>query len=69
MTIVPDLARPGDIVDKPLTKPNRSGAGTPISLGLTPQYSGEIVLDTGTGALYIAVGVGASDWASYIIAG
>jgi hypothetical protein len=48
-------------VDKKYETPNRSNAGTPVA-ALTPQYSGEIVLDTTNRQLWYAFGTGTNDW-------
>lgn len=52
MAIVRDLAGGGNVgfqdgrtVDRRLASPNRTQAGTPLG-SLTPQYAGELVLDT-----------------------
>lgn len=58
MPIVPDLAGVGTFrqdgrgTDVKLASPNRKNAGTPYGV-LTPQYSGEMVLDTVNQQLYV----------------
>jgi hypothetical protein len=59
MPIVRDLAGGGNVafqdgrtVDRKLASPNRKNAGTPYA-SLTPQYSGEMVLDTVNQQLYV----------------
>lgn len=62
MPIVPNLAGTGPYnmdtnggavgTDRKLASPNRKNAGTPYG-SLTPQYSGEMVLDTVNQQLYV----------------
>jgi hypothetical protein len=61
MPIVPNLADTGPYAmdnvgahgtDRKLASPNRKNAGTPYG-SLTPQYSGEMVLDTVNQQLYV----------------
>lgn len=66
MAIVPDLSGnfPQSLplgVEGSFSTPNRKNAGNPLTV-LTPRYSGEIVQDTTTGTIYIAVGLTAADW-------
>lgn len=61
MAIVANLARTGDIVDKSFNLYNRTNAGTP-NAALTPQYVGELVLDTTTAVVWIAEGLGNNTW-------
>jgi hypothetical protein len=65
MAIVADLARPGDVIDVPLSSPNRRVAGAPASLSLVPLYAGEIVQNTSNGDLWFAAGLTATAWAPY----
>lgn len=48
-------------VDTKLSKFNRSNAGSPVA-SLTPQYPGEVVLDTTNRILWRAVGTTNADW-------
>lgn len=61
MPIVTNLARPGEPVDKSYVMWNRKNAGSPSTV-LTPQYTGEIVLDTTNNTYYRAVGLANTDW-------
>jgi hypothetical protein len=65
MSIVPDLARPGDVVDPPLSSPNRRVADAPATLSLVPLFSGEIVQNTSNGDLWFAAGLTATAWTPY----
>jgi hypothetical protein len=67
MAVVADLARPGEPLDRPQTKPNRKAAGSPITLALTPSYAGEIVLNTDTGELWLALGTASNDWVPAVL--
>lgn len=49
-------------VDRPYTTPNRKNAGSPVG-SLTPQYSGEVVLDSTTGDLWFATDLTNTGWA------
>lgn len=60
MAIVADRAGVGTL-DKPLTKHNRENAGNPNGV-LTPQYSGEIILDTTNAVLYQAQDLSNDSW-------
>jgi len=60
MAIVTDRAGVATL-DKPLTSENRSNAGTPLA-SVTPQYAGEIILDTTNGKLYQAQTLLNSGW-------
>ena len=69
MATVLNKARPAEGVDPPYEQPNRVNAGTPVA-SLTPLYAGEIVKDTGSSNLYIAVprpgvALANTDWAIY----
>lgn len=55
-------------LDVPYSSPNRKNAGTPLAT-LTPLYSGEVVQDTTTGAIWYATGLTSADWAVSSIAG
>jgi hypothetical protein len=48
-------------VDKPLCLQNRTNAGEPNG-SITPQFSGEIVLDTTNNNLWKAVGIANNTW-------
>lgn len=65
MAIVADLARPGDIIDASLCSPNRRVNSSPITLVLLPLFSGEIVLNTSNGDMWIAVGTTAGSWSPF----
>lgn len=60
MATVPDKAGVGTL-DKTLVKHNRTNAGSPAGV-LTPQYSGEIVLDTTNNVLWQAQGLANDTW-------
>jgi hypothetical protein len=60
MAIVPNLGVPGP-VDKSWCYQNRTNAGEPNG-SLTPQFAGEIVLDTTNNALWKAVGTLSNTW-------
>jgi hypothetical protein len=49
--------------DKPHDSPNRKIAGSPVGV-TTPQYSGEIVLDTTTGSTWYATDLTTTGWVS-----
>lgn len=51
----------GAFVDRPYGTYNRSNAGEPNG-SLTPQYAGEIVLDTTNNALWKAMGTANNSW-------
>ena len=53
MAIVANTGNPFEPIDKSYQSPNRSMAGTPVA-ALTPQYAGEIVLDTTNNKLWKA---------------
>jgi hypothetical protein len=66
MAIVPNRdGRPvnpdGRMVDPVYSQPNRNNAGTPVG-SLTPSYINEVVLDTTSGQLYIAIGAANTNW-------
>jgi hypothetical protein len=60
MAIVPNLAGTTP-TDKSWCYQNRTNAGEPNG-SLTPQYAGEIVLDTTNNALWKATGVANNTW-------
>lgn len=60
MPIVPDLSGNGP-TDKSFNSYNRVNAGEPNGV-LTPQYVGEIVLDTTNNALWKAEGLANNTW-------
>ncbi|MCI0557525.1 MAG: hypothetical protein MN733_03440 [Nitrososphaera sp.] len=64
MPTVVNKAEPGTPLDKPLTKHNRTNAGDPNG-SLTPQYSGEIVLDTTNKKLWQAQTLLNTDWVTF----
>jgi hypothetical protein len=51
-------------VDRNYSEANRNNAGTPVG-SVTPQYTGEIVLDTTNRVLWIATGPANTDWMTY----
>jgi hypothetical protein len=51
----------GVATDNKLSEPNRSNNGTPIA-ALTPQYPGELVLDTSNLQVWRAFGTTNTDW-------
>lgn len=61
MAIVADLSGNNPIVDKSFVSYNRVNAGEPNG-SVTPQYAGEIVLDTTNNALWKAMGVANNTW-------
>lgn len=61
MAIVPNLAVGGVAEDKSFVVYNRTNAGEPNGV-LTPQFAGEIVLDTTLNALWKAVGLANNTW-------
>lgn len=61
MATVVNRANPGGFLDKTLDNYNRSNAGEPNS-SLTPQFVGEIVLDTTNNALWRAVNLTTTGW-------
>ena len=60
MAIVADLSGNNEI-DKPWTTYNRTNAGEPNG-SITPQYAGEIILDTTNNALWKAMGIANTTW-------
>lgn len=60
MAIVPDLSG-NNPTDKSYTTPNRSYAGEP-NAALTPEYAGELVLDTTNNTIWKAIGVTNDSW-------
>ena len=61
MAIVPNLARQTNHVDSSYNSPNRTTAADPNAV-LTPQYSGEIVLDTANKKLWKAENLTNTSW-------
>lgn len=61
MAIVVNLANTSIPADKPWDSYNRTNVGEP-NPAVTPQYSGEIILDTTNNNLWKAVGVAANTW-------
>lgn len=62
MAIVRNLADGyGGVVDKSFTSPNRSNTGEPNG-ALTPEFAGEIVLDTTNNRLWKAMNLSATSW-------
>ena len=61
MATVMNKADPGAALDKALTKYNRENAGNPNG-SLTPQFSGEIVLDTTYQVLWQAQDTSNNSW-------
>lgn len=51
----------GGVVDKSYNHPNRENAGEPNG-SLTPEYAGEIVLDTTNNALWKAITTANDSW-------
>lgn len=66
MATVADLAGIGTL-DPPLTKQNRTNAGDPNGT-LTPQFSGEIILDTTGKKLWQAQTLLNSGWVEFAAA-
>lgn len=72
MAIVADLSGnfpvslPGG-VDRKRSDYSRAVAGTPIALSTTPDFAGEIVLNTVTGELWYAKGLTAADWTPFTL--
>lgn len=60
MAIVMNKAT-GFTEDKSFCTPNRTNAGEPNG-SLTPQYAGEIVLDTTGNALWVAITTANNSW-------
>lgn len=60
MAIVADLSG-NSPTDEPWTTYNRTNAGEPNG-SITPQYAGEIILDTTNNALWKAMGVANTTW-------
>lgn len=60
MAIVADLSGNSPL-DKSFCHPNRSNAGEPNG-SLTPQYAGEVVLDTTNNALWKAILTTNTSW-------
>lgn len=61
MAIVKDKGRPQEAVDVSFCSPNRVNAGEP-NTSLTPQYGGEIVLDTTNNCLWKAMSLTNTSW-------
>lgn len=53
-------------IDRKLTTPNRKNSGSPQG-SVTPEYTGEIVLDTTTGQLWYALDMTTTGWATAAI--
>ncbi len=73
MAIVPDIGAsniplPGSnsTTDLRFTMPNRVIAGNPSGV-FTPQYTGEIVLDTSSAMLWRASGVASNSWVPAVV--
>lgn len=49
------------VTDDPLTDYNRENAGDPQG-SVTPEYKGEIILDTTNGAYYVATDLTSDSW-------
>jgi hypothetical protein len=62
MATVPDLARPSEPLDRPLSSPNRTVTASPLGAE-TPQYRGELVVSSADGTVYIALGTTNTSWA------
>lgn len=62
MAIVEDKSG-NNVTDKSFNSYNRTSAGEPNG-SLTPEYAGEIVLDTTNNCLWKAVGVANNTWAA-----
>jgi hypothetical protein len=60
MAIVANLAG-SQPLDKSYCHPNRSNAGEP-NTGVTPEYAGEIVLDTTNNTLWKAITLANNSW-------
>lgn len=52
---------PGVVTDKALTKPSVENAGDPLG-AVTPEFAGQILLDTTNGALYYAEDITSDSW-------
>lgn len=61
MAIVRDLSGNNDVLDRKYNSYNRTNAGEP-NTALTPEYLGEIVLDTTNNALWKAMGPANNNW-------
>lgn len=67
MAIVPNLARQDSVTDRPFQSYNRKVAGNPNSTGpLTPQYAGELVLDTTGNVYWFATSLDNNSWVQNI---
>lgn len=64
MAIVANIGNINEPVDTPWCTYNRSGGADPNG-SITPEYVGEIYLDTGTKALWVAVGAANTGWVQY----
>jgi hypothetical protein len=63
MATVVNKARPAETLDPSYCGPNRTSAGEPNGT-LTPQFAGEIVLDTTNNCLWKAISLSISSWAA-----
>jgi hypothetical protein len=62
MAIVKNKAEgPSAFTDQKFCSPNRTNAGEPNS-SLTPEFGGEIVLDTTNNCLWKAIGITNTSW-------
>lgn len=67
MAIVLNLARPSEPVDQKFQSFNRTNAGSPNTVGpLTPQYAGELVLDTTNAVYWMAMSPANNSWVQNI---
>lgn len=61
MAIVKNKAYSGAFTDPSFCSPNRTNAGSPAGT-ITPQYAGEIIMDTTNNVRWKAHGVGSNSW-------
>lgn len=61
MAIVANAANEIAPADKSFCTPNRTNAGSPVS-SVTPQYAGEIIMDTTNGVRWRAWGAANTNW-------
>lgn len=61
MAIVKNKAQQGALTDPSFCSPNRTNAGSPAGT-ITPQYAGEIIMDTTNNVRWKAHGVGSNSW-------
>lgn len=64
MAIVVNKANPAFGTDVPWCTPNRSGGADPNG-SVTPQYIGELYLDTGTKKIWQATTAANTGWVTY----